>query len=241
MIMSCIVIDDEPHAIEELRDLILQIPQLNLLNTFTDARRAITFVQEEGMVDIIFSDISMSTLNGLDAAKILNRYCHFLIFVTAHREYALEAFGAQADAYLVKPLNYLDFYDKMQGITTKFQDIVKLQRGEHQFLFIKGGQKSSYVRIKYSDIVCIEALLNYILIYTIVSQEITYISLKSMEDRLQTLETFFRISKGVIISLNHLDRIDGNIVRLSTGRTYQVGDKYKAVFLEFLKKYSLNS
>jgi len=241
MTMSCIVIDDEPHAIEEVRDLISQVPHLNLLQTFPDAKQAIAYLQEIGHVDIIFSDISMAVLNGIEAAEILNNYCHFLVYVTAYREFAPEAFGAKADGYLLKPVSYVAFRQKVEDLNSKFQDIIKLQKEEHQFLFIKGGQKSSYIKIKYSDIVYIEAMLNYIMIHTTTGHEITYIGLKAMEDKLQSMDLFFRINKSIIISLHYLDRVDGNIARLSKGQSYQIGEKYKSVFLDFLKKHTLKS
>jgi len=241
MIMSCIVIDDEPHAIDELCDLIAQVPHLNLLSTFSDARQAIAYLQEIGHADIIFSDISMAVLNGIDAADILNNYCHFLVYVTGYREYAPEAFGAKADGYLLKPVSYMSFRQQVEDLSSKFQDIIKLQRDENQFLFIKGGQKSSYIKIRYSDIVYIEAMLNYIMIHTTTGHEITYIGLKAMEDKLQLMDVFFRINKSIIISLHYLDRVDGNIARLANGKSYQIGEKYKSVFLEFLKKHTLKS
>jgi two-component system LytT family response regulator len=241
MIMSCIVIDDEPHAVDELSNLIAQVPNLNLLSTFSDARHAIAYLQETGHVDIIFSDISMAVLNGIEAADIMNNYCYFLVYVTAHREYAPEAFGAKADGYLLKPVTYMSFTQKIEDLSNRFQDIIKLQRDENQFLFIKGGQKSSYIKIKYSDIIYIEAMLNYIMIHTTTGHEITYIGLKAMEDRLQIMDVFFRINKSIIISLNYLDRVDGNIARMANGTSYQIGEKYKSVFLEFLKKHTLKS
>jgi two-component system LytT family response regulator len=241
MTMTCIIIDDEPHAIEELSELISQVPNLNLLQTFPDAKKAITYLQEIGHVDIIFSDISMSVLNGIEAATIISDYCHFLVYVTAYREFALEAFGAKADGYLLKPVSYVSFTQQVADLNTKFLDIIRLQKENQQFLFIKGGQKSSYIKIKVSDIIYIEALLNYIKIYTITGHEITYIGLKAMEDKLQPLDLFFRVNKSIIISMNHLDRVDGNLVRLSRGETHQIGDKYKSVFLEFMRKHTLRS
>jgi two-component system LytT family response regulator len=241
MIMSCIVIDDEPHAIDELSELIAQVPHLNLVESFSDARQAIAYLQEAEHIDIIFSDISMAVLNGIEAAEILNNYCHFLVYVTAHRSFAPEAFQAKADGYLLKPVSYISFTQKVEDLSLKYQDIIKLQRDEQQFLFIKGGQKSSYIKIKYSDIVYIEAMLNYIMIHTTTGHEITYIGLKAMEDKLTVMDIFFRINKSIIISLNHLDRVDGNITRLSNGESYQIGDKYKGVFLDFLKKHTLKS
>ena len=239
--MTCIVIDDEPHCIEELCDLIAQVPHLNLLERFSDARLAMAYLKEESHVDIIFSDINMPVLNGIEAAEIMKNYCHFLVYVTAYRDYAPEAFESKADGYLLKPVSYLAFRQEIEDLDRKFQNIIKLQRDENQFLFIKGGQKSSFIKIRYSDIIFIEAMLNYIMIHTTTGHEITYMGLKAMEDKLQLMDVFFRINKSIIISLHYLDRVDGNIARLSTGQNYQVGEKYKGVFLEFLKKHTLRS
>lgn len=84
-------------------------------------------------------------------------------------------------------------------------------------------------------------MLNYIMIHTTTGYEITYIGLKAMEDKLSVMDIFFRINKSIIISLNYLDRVDGNIARLANGESYQIGDKYKSVFLDFLKKHTLKS
>lgn len=240
--MTCIIIDDEPHAIDELSDLIVQVPHLSLQKSFSGAKEAIAYLHEAGHVDIIFSDISMANLNGIEAADLMSKFCHFLVYVTAYREYAPEAFGAKADGYLLKPVSYVDFCEKIEDLANKFQDITKLQKEDNQFLFIKGGQKSSYIKIKYSDIIYIEAMLNYIMIHTVTGHEITYIGLKAMEDKLQNLDFFFRINKSIIISLHYLDRVDGNIARLlKNGLRFQIGEKYKSVFLEFLRKHTLRS
>lgn len=239
--MTCIIIDDEPHAIEELAELCAEVPHLNLLQTFPDAKKAITYLQEVGHVDIIFSDISMSVLDGLEAAKIINDYCHFLVYVTAYREFALDAFGAKADGYLLKPVSYVSFTQQVADLNNKFLDIIRLQKEDQQFLFVKGGQKSSYIKIKISDIIYIEGLLNYITIYTTTGHEITYMGLKAIEDKLLPLDLFFRISKSIIISMNYLDRVDGSFIRLSRGETYRIGDKYKSAFLEFMRKHTLRS
>lgn len=239
MTMNCIIIDDEPHAIEELSELIAGVPYLELLETFSDAKKAIVYLQQSSHVDIIFSDINMSALNGIDAAVVLNNYCHFLVYVTAHRDYAPEAFDAKASGYLLKPVSFVAFNEKMQDLYQQFQNIIRLQKDDQDFLFIKGGQKCSYIKISYSDIVYIEAMLNYIMIHTVNGHEITYLGLKAMEDKLYGKDIFFRINKSIIISVNFLDRVDGNIARLASGQNYQVGERYKSVFLEFLKKHTL--
>ncbi|WP_442590525.1 LytR/AlgR family response regulator transcription factor [Pedobacter sp. AW31-3R] len=241
MAMTCIVIDDEPHAIEELKELIAGVPYLELLETFPDAKQAIVYLQQKSHVDLIFSDINMTVLNGIDAAIVLNNYCHFLVYVTAYRDYALEAFGAKAAGYLLKPVSFVAFNENMRDLHQQFQHLVKRQKDEQNFLFIKGGQKCSYIKISYNDIIYIEAMLNYIMIHTVNGHEITYMGLKAMEEKLYGKDIFFRVNKSIIISVNFLERVDGFIARLANGKNYQVGEKYKGVFLEFLKKHTLRS
>ena len=238
--MSCIIIDDEPHAVAELRDLVTMVPHLNLLECFTDVRQGIAFLQEKKHVDVVFSDISMAMLNGLDAAEIYKKYTYFLIYVTAHRIYAPEAFNAKADGYLIKPVSYLALSEKIADVSLKFKDIMQLKK-EQQFLFIKGGQKSSFIKIRYNDIVYIEAMLNYVMIHTMEGHEITYLGMKALEEKLEHMEIFFRINKSTIISLNYLERVEGNTVRMPKGQSYQIGEKYKGVFLEFLRKHTLKA
>ncbi len=240
MKLNCIIIDDELHAISELSELINLNANLNLLNTFVDARDAIAYLQEISHVDIVFSDISMPALNGLNAGKMLNKYCKFLIYVTAHREFALDAFGVNAAGYLTKPVIYLEFMERMEIVFEKYGSAVERKLPKDAILFVKGGLKNSFIKINYNHIVYIEALLNYIIIHTESNSYITYITLKKMEEKLINQEEFFRISKSIIVSLNYVTKVDGNMVMMSNRKSHELGVKYKSVFLEFLKKRTLN-
>lgn len=241
MKLNCIIIDDEPHAIVELLELIESTQEIDALRCFEDAYNALVYLKAHGPVDIVFSDISMPGLNGLDAARTINAYCEFLIFVTAYKEFALDAFGVNASGYLVKPVGIKSFIEQLEIIFSKKNDHDRLKNDHDDILFLKGPQKNSFIKIHYNDIVFIEALLNYVIVHTTKRDEITYLGLKGMEEKLRNNETFFRVAKSVIISINFLDRVEGNIVRLTNKKFFPIGEKYRNAFHEFLRKRTLNS
>lgn len=241
MALNCIIIDDEPHALAELKELIEGTPDMHFLKGFGDANTALAYLKESGSVDIIFSDISMPGLNGLDAARTMNAYCEFLIFVTGHKEFALEAFGANATGYLVKPVSSKAFIEQVETLITKKAFHDKLRNDHNDLLFLKGSYKNSFIKIRYNDVIYIEARLNYVLLHTTKGNEITYLGLKGMEAKLKNMNMFFRVSKSTIVSINYLDRVDGNVVILTDKNFFPIGEKYRSAFHDFLRKHTLNS
>lgn len=238
MEICSIIIDDEPHAISELEDLVKRTPGIGLLGSFCNVNDAVEFLSEGHRVDIIFSDIDMPLLNGISAAKILKTYCDYLIYVTAHRDFAIDAFGVNAAGYLLKPVSTESFVNKVAEIA---QDIRNLKRDDDQnLIFIKGSHKNAFIKLAFSDIIRIEAMLNYVKIYTQKGDEITYVGLKKLEDLLRKKGNFFRISKSSIINLDFMDRVDGHVVKLNNGGAFTIGEKYRDAFHEFLRKRTLN-
>jgi two-component system LytT family response regulator len=241
MKLKCILIDDEPHALSEMEDLIHLSPNLTLVKSFQDTIQAVAYLQQNEPVEIIFSDINMPLINGMDAAGIYKRHCEFLIYVTAHREYALEAFGVNASAYLVKPVSKTIFLEKIDEITNKhFLPPTRFQRNE-SILFVKGSLKNSFVRIDINDIIFIQALLNYCVIHTTSGNHITYMGLKEIVEKLRSKEIFLRVSKSIIVSAKFIKRIEGNMVHLINQNNYAIGNSYKCAFHDYITKRTLNN
>jgi len=241
MKLNCIIIDDEPHAISEMEDLIISCPQLELAKSFLDISAAISFLQQNGPVHFIFSDINMPVINGIDAAKILNRYCRCLVFVSAHREYAFDAFGVSASAYLTKPVSTTVFLDKIDELITQTLNSELPKKNNDDILFVKGSAKNSFTKINYNDIIFIEGLLNYVVIHTVNDRHITYMGLKEILKRLEHTSIFFRINKSIIISTRYIGKIDGNTIRLTNKNEYTIGNTYKSAFHEYITKRTLNN
>ncbi|TWI94581.1 LytTR family two component transcriptional regulator [Mucilaginibacter frigoritolerans] len=241
MELKCIIIDDEPHAISELKELTHCLSSLHVIKTFMDTSEAIDFLQNHGPVDFVFSDINMPGLNGIDAALVLRKYCHFLIFVSAHSEFALDAYGVSASAYLLKPVSQGNFVQKVDELIAKLPSVGQAQQKEDDVLFIKGNSKNNFIKVNYNDIIYIEGLLNYVIIYTERDKLITYMGLTEILQKLGRTDLFFRINKSMIISTNHIRQVNGNMVYLSNNAPLGIGRSYRSAFQEYILKRTLNN
>ncbi|WEA03858.1 LytR/AlgR family response regulator transcription factor [Mucilaginibacter sp. SJ] len=238
MDLHCIIIDDEPHAVSELADLVRDVPGLHIAETFADARQAIAYLRQNGGVDIVFSDINLPGISGIDSAKLLRKYCRFLVFVSAHREFALEAFGVSANAYLVKPVSRALFMEKIYELTTVEKPAAAPEA--EQVLFIKGNSKNSFIKVAPGKIIFIEGMLNYVVIHTEGEKYVTYMGLKDILEKLAHLTQFMRINKSVIISLNHISHLDGHVVFLDNKMSFTIGKTFRDAFRDYIAKRTLN-
>ncbi|RZJ86050.1 MAG: response regulator transcription factor, partial [Chryseobacterium sp.] len=179
--LNCIIIDDEPHALVELEELIEQVPGIRLEHSFSNARDAITYLHGSGKIDVIFSDINMPSVSGIDAANVLQSYCDFLVFVTAYRDYALEAIKAKVYGYLMKPLRYVDFVNQVIEIRAQVEEsTIEVD----DFIFLKGDHKNNYFKVMCHDIIYIKGMLNYVQVITAKEKHITYSLLGDIEREL---------------------------------------------------------
>lgn len=239
MDISSIIIDDEPHAIAELSDIIGSVPGISLVAHFESVASAVVFLEDQKQVDVIFCDINMPGLNGIQAAKLLHRYCDSLIYVTAYREYALDAFGVHASGYLLKPVSQQALIDKVAELIEQRN---KRQRERNdEVIFIKGNQKNSFIKINLNEIIYIEAMLNYISINTRQDKYITYMGLKDVDEQFRKYDHFQRISRSVIVNIDEIKMVDGNTIRLTGDNSFTIGDSYRSAFHAYMRKRTLNS
>ena len=238
MEMSCVIIDDEPHAVAELAELIGLSPGIFLVECFSDVHQALQFFAQGEMVDVIFSDIEMPRIDGIAAASLLQGYCRELVFVTAHKDHAIEAFGVGAAGYLLKPVGLTELMGKISQLSlrrgTDYQG-----RGE-AIVFIKGDRKHSFLKLVYKEVIFIQAMLNYVKIVTIEGVKITYAGMKHMEELLRPKAYFLRISKSVIVNMDFVVRVEGNGVYLSNDTSLVIGETYRKGFRDFLRKRTFN-
>jgi len=239
MELSCIIIDDEFHAQIELTDALKKIPSISLKGVFESIPNSLHYL-EGNKIDIVFSDINMPDQNGIEAAAILQRYCRYLIYVTAHREYAIEAFQANAIGYLLKPLSQSSLIEKISLIKEWSKNESDLPKKiTDDFVFVKGSSKNSFIKLELSHIIYIEAMLNYVKIWINNAFHITYATLKSMEQKLYGKSNFIRVSKSIIINTNHIIEVDGFYVKMTDGNKFSIGESYKNAFILFLNKRTL--
>lgn len=218
--LRTIIVDDEPLAINVLKNYVAQVKEMELLQTFSNAVAAATFVQENN-VDIIFLDINMPILDGLDFLKNLQNK-PMVVMTTAHEEYALQSYELQAIDYLVKPIPFPRFLKSVQRI-------IDLKKGadhsqsEHPSIFVKVDKKKLQ-KIFLDDILVVESLKDYIRIKTKSDKYIIHRTLSSFTDELPS-DKFIRIHRSYTIAIDKVDAIEGNSLEID-GMRYTIGRSY---------------
>ena len=236
--IKCIAIDDEPLALKQIVNYAEKTPFLELKNSFESPIEAISYLQKHA-IDLVFVDINMPDLNGLDFVKALENPPK-IIFTTAYSEYALEGFKVDAMDYLLKPIDYATFLKASNKAKTWFnlqQAKPEQINSNDDFLFIKSEYK--IVRVKINDIKYIEGMREYVRIHLTNEKPImTLLSMKAVEKQLAN-STFMRVHRSYIVNLNKISTIERN--RIVFDKVYiPVSEQHKDKFHEFIDKNFLS-
>lgn len=242
--LRCIAIDDEPLALSQITGYIKQVPFLELVDSCRDAFSALNVLSRTN-IDLIFVDINMPDLNGLDFVKSLTNR-PIVIFTTAYSEYAIDGFRVDALDYLLKPFSYKDFLKaankaqmnyELQSISKEGSGRISANTGEEEFLFVKADYK--IIKIKISEIKYIESQSEYVKIFQINEKPImTLLSLKSIEERLPS-NTFMRVHRSYIVNLSLVKEVSRAGIVFETKAIVPVGEQYKDKFNEYINQHSL--
>ncbi len=240
---SCVIIDDEEYALERLSGYIARLPELELLAAFSDPLLALSELRSMEVLDVVFLDIDMPELNGLELALAIRERTGKLVFVTAHAKYAYSAFQLKADDYLLKPYSLVQFLacvDKLfQGFSVDKPNVPTIQ---DDFFFVRSREQSpKLVKIGFKEILMVESQRNYILIHTSSRQVLTYMSLIEIAGILAQQRGFIQIQRGFIIRADKIEYIEGNCVQLLSGRKIIVGKQYRDLFFEFVSERVLKA
>lgn len=231
--ITCIAIDDEPLALRKISDYISKTPFLELINPFESALQALEFLQKNE-VDLMFVDINMPDLNGMEFVKSLNK-APKVIFTTAYSEYAIEGFKVDAVDYLLKPISYPDFLKAANKTKERYFSGENNTNSIHyseEFLFIKSEYK--IIRINYKDIKYIEGMREYVRIFTENQEPImTLMSIKKIVEHLPS-EEFMRVHRSFIVNLNKISIVERNRIIFDKKVYIPISDQYKAEFQKFL-------
>jgi DNA-binding LytR/AlgR family response regulator len=218
--MRCIIIDDEPLAIELITFYVQQTPMLNLLGSFSDASQAIEFIQNHE-IDLLFLDIQMPHINGIQLLKSLNKP-PMVIFSTAFNEYAVEGFELQAIDYLLKPFDIKRF----QKAVKKADELYCLKKAAEPqtepFIFVKADYQM--LKINISSILFIEGWDDYIKIYVSDKPILTLMSLKSIMEQLPHQE-FVRVHRSYIVPIKKIESIRNKVIKIAS-KEIPVGSTY---------------
>ncbi|MFW0715376.1 LytR/AlgR family response regulator transcription factor [Pedobacter sp. N23S346] len=244
MSISCIAIDDDSHSLENLISYIDKFPELKLIKTFTEPLLALSEISVSEPVDIIFIDVEMPSLSGIELAGLLTQKAENLVFTTAHSIYALDAFKVQADAYLLKPYSILHFAKAINSIyPAGSTEHTIFPVFEDQFFYMPSPENSDdLIRIDLNDLISIERFENEITLVTLNhSFSTSKISIAKMITLLSKNFAFIEISEHVTIAKRHIVSVLDDQVLLAGEKSYQVADEYKERFEQFVENNRLKN
>lgn len=234
--MKCVIIDDEPLAVELLEDFVKKVDSLELVSTFNNAIDAVSFINQNN-IDLIFLDIQMPHFSGIDFLNTIEKK-PLVIFTTAYSDYAVEGFNLGAVDYLVKPIPFHRFLKSVvraQQISNPAATVQHISENivapevEQDFMFVRAEYEN--VKMNFSDILFIEGLKDYVKIYTTDNKfTLTLISLIKLENLLSN-KGFSRIHRSYIINIKHVKSIQKNKVLISDKRI-PISESYKNAFFE---------
>src|ERR1700743_2885970 len=236
--IRCLVVDDEPLALHILEDYISKMPFLTLVKSTTNPIEALTLVQEGG-VDLVFLDVQMPELTGIQFLKIANGRVK-VILTTAYSQYALEGYELDVADYLLKPIAFDRFYTAVQKVRERLTPAAAVAPIKEEpaqpdllsdFIFVKTEHKIQKVYL--NDILFIEGLKDYISIFTPSERIITLQNMKKMEDALPE-KYFIRVHKSYIVSLNKIDSIERSRIWIGD-KIIPVGDTYREDFFKIIE------
>ena len=238
MIIKCAIVDDEPLAVELLASYVKKIPFLELSGKYSNATDALQGITENP-VDLLFLDIQMPELNGLELSKMIPETTR-VVFTTAFNQYAVDGFRVNALDYLLKPISYADFLEACNKAMQWFQLVQQqdeqatptAEKEEIKSIFVKSEYK--LLQINLDDIRYIEGLKDYVKIYTEQSPHpiLSLMNMKAIEQMLPA-SRFIRVHRSFIVQKSKIREIERN--RIVFGDVYiPIGDSYKQAFQDFI-------
>jgi DNA-binding LytR/AlgR family response regulator len=224
MKLKCIIIDDEPIARKVLQEFIEEIDYLELVGQAENPLKAMSLLNEND-IDIVFLDINMPKINGIDFLKNSSLKTK-IIMTTAYPQYAVEAYGLDVLDYLVKPIAF----ERFLKACNKAKETQRAPRhtGEaNDHFFIKCNTQIE--KVFYEDLVYAEAMLNYVMLYTTSKKMMVYVTIKSLEEQLPA-SSFLKVHKSFIVNINKIKSIEGNILDIGNQKiTISQGLKQKVI------------
>lgn len=225
--LKAIAIDDEPMALEVIKAHAKKVTFLQLKETFVSAMEALEYLKSNP-VDLVFLDINMPDITGLDFSQLLPKSCG-IIFTTAYSQYAADAFNLNAIDYLVKPFDFVRFMKACQ----KAMDTLNKEEAETPYLFVKDSY--DLVRIVLADLLYVQSEGNYL---TFKEKDKKTVTRMTMTEALELLpsKNFMRVNKSYVVNLNHIQKIERHQVSVAEKEFVPIAANYHSELMEALKQ-----
>lgn len=236
MPITCIIVDDEPMALQLLESYVLRTPYLQLKGKFSNGIEVLQFLHEKKQIDIIFMDIQMPEIDGLELSKKIPIQTK-IIFTTAFDQYAIEGYKVNATGYLLKPFNYIEFLEATEKAKQLLLPTKNKEVEIPDYIFVKSEYKQ--IKIFLNDIIYIESMKDYAKIF-LTSQSspiVTLLSLKKLNEELPK-ENFMRVHRSFIVSLEKIEIVEKNQIVFGKQRI-TIAEPYREQFENFINARSI--
>ena len=235
--INCIIVDDEEHAIEVIQHYLKSIAAIQILATFTNPIDALSFLNNNS-VDLIFLDIHMPEISGIEFIQTMNNKDTKVILTTAYKEFATSGFDLDVVDYLVKPIplpRFLQAIGKVQkNINSK--KVIQPTTQDHEYFMVKTEAKGKMLKINIAEIDFVEGMKNYVAFHHNGIRTLALLAMKDVEEHLPKNQ-FIRVQKSFIIALNRITSIDGNRVILKgISAEILIGETYRKDFLDKMRE-----
>lgn len=233
--IRCLIIDDEKPAIAVLKRFVDRMPGLELVGTTNKPLAGIELIERE-KPDVVFLDIQMGPINGIDLAKAIGNTTK-IVFCTAHFEYAAQSYELNAVDYLLKPIEFPRFKIAVQKVNDAITGrATPVEAIKDDYILVKYGDRGKFKKIDIDDIVYVQAMNNYVSFVCIDDKTLAYLTLRELEDRLPPCN-FIRVHKSYIVSIKGIKAIDNSeiLIKKEDARV-PIGANYKESFLERMRE-----
>ena len=239
MKIRCVVMDDEPIALEKMRSYVEKIPYLELVAACDSPAEAMEVLSKED-VDAIFTDISMPGINGMDFVSSLSS-APLVVFITSYSEYAVESYRVGAVDYIMKPYGMKEFQRAAEKVRMQYEKQINggIPATVNDSIFIRTDYK--WVRVNVSDIKYIQGLSDYLRVSVGGDEEplITYSTFANMKSCLP--KNFIQVHRSWMVNVEHIREISNSRILMEKDVSIPVGDSYKGQLLEYLNKCSVGN
>jgi len=236
--LKCVVIDDQLDSIEIVKNYISLIPELDLVNTYTDPEAGLyDLLHLYHQVDILFLDIRMPKLSGIELAGVVRKKIDKIIFTTSYRDHAFDAYDAGGDAYLLKPFSFSKFTNTVQRLFTReFANYRVLTEHGNEYFMVKSKEDDLRIlKVFFCDVIAFESCHNHLKIHLNNNRVIlAYLALTDILPLVKNKNEFQQFHRAFIISTDYIEFIEGHAITLNNRVTFNIGENFKASFTRFI-------
>lgn len=234
MNIKCAIIDDDQNQINLVKEYIQLFPVIELVKTYTNPIQALAEISTGEMLGILFIDIGMPYMSGLELTNKIGSKVKCVIIITAYPQHALEAFQVSAKQYLVKPVSPLRFTEVVSRIITEYFPREQDEEIDDDTLFVQTEEKGWFTKLAKSEIIFIESNKNYLKIITENNHVTTHMGMKDVTSTLLKDPRFMRVHQSYLVNVTKTKRVTGNTIEFNEAHKVVMSRAHKAKFMAYM-------